>query len=463
MRAQNGGSLKAPAYLPTARGANDPDGIAEAERRAAGPLRRRRGLIVGTAGHVDHGKTALVRALTGIDTDRLPEEKERGITIDLGFAYLPAADGDVLGFVDVPGHERFVGTMVAGATGIDLVLLVVAADDGVMPQTREHLAIADLLGLRRGLVVLTKADLADAGRRGGGRGRDPGGAGRHGAGRGPILPVSTVTGEGVATLADRPRGRARRPGRARRAGRFRLAVDRSFVLAGAGTVVTGTVLSGAVAVGDRVVAEPRRARGARALDPCAEPAGRARPGGRSAARSTSPAVERGRRVARRRGARTRAARADRPDRRPRCACCRARPKPLRQWMPVRLHHGAADVAARLVLLAADGIAPGRDGYAQLVLERPIAAAAGDRFVLRDTSAQRTIGGGMLLDLRPPARKRRTPERLAQLDALALARPGPRRGAAAGPRPLHARPHGFLPRPRARRRGAPRRSRAGSAS
>ena len=122
-------------------------------------------MIVGTAGHVDHGKTALVRALTGTDTDRLPEEKRRGITIDLGFAYLPAGDGAAIGFVDVPGHERFVGTMVAGATGIDLLMLIVAADDGVMPQTREHLAIADLLGLRRGLVVLSKADLADAERR----------------------------------------------------------------------------------------------------------------------------------------------------------------------------------------------------------------------------------------------------------------------------------------------------------
>jgi selenocysteine-specific elongation factor len=213
-------------------------------------------MIVGTAGHIDHGKTALVRALTGIDTDRLPEEKARGITIDLGFAYRPVAGIGALGFVDVPGHERFVRNMVAGAAGVDLVLLVVAADDGPMPQTREHLQSVDLLGIERGFVVLTKSDPVDPNRI----------AEVSAALRGlltqtrlavaEIVPVSIVTGRGVAALEARLHEAARiippRPAN----GRLRLAVDRSFVLPGAGTVVTGTVFAGQVRVGDKVLLSP---------------------------------------------------------------------------------------------------------------------------------------------------------------------------------------------------------------
>src|SRR5262245_28831112 len=213
-------------------------------------------MIVGTAGHIDHGKTTLVRALTGVDTDRLKEEKARGISIDLGFAYLPAPDGSVLGFVDVPGHERFVHTMLAGASGIDLVLLVVAADDGVMPQTLEHLAIVDLLGIERALVALTKADLAAPPWR------------THVASDiarvlsptrlagAPVIPVSVVTGDGIEELRRYLFDASHAFGRRAGAGRFRLAVDRSFTLAGTGTVVTGTVMSGTVAVGDQVVVSP---------------------------------------------------------------------------------------------------------------------------------------------------------------------------------------------------------------
>ncbi|RYC33492.1 selenocysteine-specific translation elongation factor [Lichenibacterium minor] len=382
-------------------------------------------MIVGTAGHVDHGKTALVRALTGTDTDRLPEEKKRGITIDLGFAYLPTGDGDALGFVDVPGHERFVGTMVAGATGIDLLLLIVAADDGVMPQTREHLAIADLLGLRRALVVMSKADLADAERRAAVEAEIRGVLAGTALADAPVLPVSTVTGENVEALkAALDAERAARAGRDG-AGRFRLAVDRSFVLAGAGTVVTGTVLSGSVAVGDRVTLSPSgtaaRVRSLHAQNHAAE---RGLAGQRCALNLAG--VER---AAVRRGDvaldPSLHAPTDRID--VRLRVLPGEPKPTTTWLPVRLHHGASDVAARLVPLAADGIAPGAEGFAQLVLEHPIAAAAGDRFVLRDTSARRTLGGGTLLDLRPPARKRRTPERLAQLDALS--EPAPERAVA----------------------------------
>jgi selenocysteine-specific elongation factor len=213
-------------------------------------------MIVGTAGHIDHGKTTLVRALTGVDTDRLKEEKARGISIDLGFAYWPRPSGAVIGFVDVPGHEGLVHTMLAGATGIDFVLLVVAADDGVMPQTREHLAIIDLLGLDRGVVALTKCDLVDADRVQAVADAIAALLAGTGLDGSEILPVSGATGEGLDALVARlDRACADAPPRPAD-GRFRLAVDRCFTLSGLGTAVTGTVLSGSVRVGDQVVVSP---------------------------------------------------------------------------------------------------------------------------------------------------------------------------------------------------------------
>jgi selenocysteine-specific elongation factor len=376
-------------------------------------------MIVGTAGHIDHGKTALVRALTGIDTDRLKEEKARGITIDLGFAYLPAPNGEVLGFVDVPGHEKFVHNMLAGAGGIDFALLVIAADDGVMPQTREHLAIVDLLGIDRGLVAMTKIDLVAADR------RDTvhteivqalEGTGLAGC---EIVPVSVVSGEGIEALRDRLFAEAKQARRAPSQGRFRLAVDRSFTLTGVGTVVTGTVLSGAIAVGDHVMVSPSglsaRVRSIHAQNRAAE---RGQAGERCALNLAGDGIAKG--LIHRGDVvldPSLHAPSDRIDVRLRLLSSER--KPIAQWTPVRLHHAAAEVGARVVLLGEGPIAPGGESYVQLVLERPIAAAAGDRFVLRDTSAQRTIGGGRLLDLRAPARKRRTPERLAQLDAHAI--------------------------------------------
>lgn len=379
-------------------------------------------MIVGTAGHIDHGKTALVRALTGVDTDRLLEEKQRGISIDLGFAYLPAGEGQVIGFVDVPGHDRFVHNMLAGATGIDFVLLVVAADDGVMPQTAEHLSIVDLLGIERGVVALTKCDLVDADRRAQVKAQIANVLQPTALAGVDILPVSAVTGEGVAALRQLLVEAAHTAGGRTAKGRFRLAVDRSFILPGAGTVVTGTVLSGAVAVGDRVTVSPSglsaRVRSIHAQNRASE-TGRA--GDRCALNLTGEGISK--------DAIARGdvvldpelhAPADRID-----ATLRVLPtelRPIAQWMPVRLHHAASETGARVVLLADQPLDPGSDGYVQLVLERPVAAAAGDRFVLRDTSAQRTIGGGRFLDLRGPARRRRTPERLAQLEACAIADP-----------------------------------------
>src|SRR6516225_9565254 len=251
-------------------------------------------VIIGTAGHIDHGKTALTRALTGVDTDRLKEEKARGISIDLGFAYLPAPDGSVLGFVDVPGHEKFVRNMLAGATGIDFVLLAVAADDGVMPQTREHLAILDLLGIRRGIVALTKADLADASQRAEIAAEIVGALSDTGLAGTEILPVSTVSGEGIDALRAALFTASAAFGARAVCGRFRLAVDRSFTLAGTGTIVTGTVPPGA---------HPLRSR--------PEPAGDAR-GDRRALRAQScrRGDQQGRYYARRYGGRSGPACAD---------------------------------------------------------------------------------------------------------------------------------------------------------
>jgi selenocysteine-specific elongation factor len=393
-------------------------------------------VIIGTAGHIDHGKTSLTRALTGVDTDRLKEEKARGISIDLGFAYLPAPDGGVLGFVDVPGHEKFVHNMLAGATGIDFVLLTVAADDGVMPQTREHLVIVDLLGITHGIVALTKADLASDERRAQLESEIANALIGTGLAESEIVPVSVVTGEGIDALRARLFAAAHDKRSRAADGRFRLAVDRSFTLAGAGTVVTGTVLSGAVAVDDRVTVSPSglaaRVRSIHAQNRATE---RGEAGQRCALNLagdgvTKDAIARGD-VVLDAALHAPSARID--------VLLRVLPGETRavaQWLPVRLHHAAADVAARIVLLG-EPVAPGTEGYVQLVLDKAVAAAVDDRFVVRDTTAQRTIGGGRFLDLRAPARKRRTVERIAQLDAAALPEPAAALTALLAHAPFHA--------------------------
>jgi selenocysteine-specific elongation factor len=373
-------------------------------------------MIIGTAGHIDHGKTSLVRALTGVETDRLKEEKTRGISIDLGFAYLPAPDGSVLGFVDVPGHEKFVHNMLAGATGIDFVVLVVAADDGIKPQTLEHLAIIDLLGIERGVVALTKVDLAT-----------PSWQAKVSAdvalllqqtrlAGAPIIPVSTVSGNGIADLRDHLFEAARTIQTRAASGRFRLAVDRSFTLTGAGTVVTGTILSGSVSSGDRVMISPTgltaRVRSIHAQN---QPSPRGVAGQRCALNLAGESINKD---AISRGDMVLDPELHAPTNRidVELRLLASEPRPVTQWMPVRLFHAAADIGARVVLLEDAPLAPGEAGRVQLVLDRPIAAASGDRFVVRNTTSQRTIGGGTFLDLRAPARKRRTPERLAQLRA-----------------------------------------------
>ncbi|UPG88053.1 selenocysteine-specific translation elongation factor [Luteibacter aegosomaticola] len=370
-------------------------------------------MIVGTAGHIDHGKTSLVHALTGVAGDRLKEEKARGITIDLGFAYLPLPDGPTLGFIDVPGHEKFIRTMVAGASGIDMALLVVAADDGVMPQTTEHIAILDLLGIRRGVVALTKADIASTARRAEVEGEIRTALSNTSLEGVEIIPVSTITGEGIdslrARLAAEAWDRLPHPDDAR----FRLAVDRVFTLPGVGVVVTGTVLSGAVQVKDTVVISPRgltarvrsvHAQNQEASDGCA---GERVALNLAGAGISKEAIHRGDMVV----DPFLHAPTDRIDAQLRLLP--SEPRAIRSWFPARLHHAAADVGVRVVLLEGDSLHPGGTAHVQLVLDRPIAAASLDRFVLRDTTAQRTMGGGSFLDLRAPARQRRTPAREAE--------------------------------------------------
>lgn len=379
-------------------------------------------MIVGTAGHIDHGKTALVKALTGIDTDRLKEEKARGITIDLGFAYWPQENGDVIGFVDVPGHERFVHTMVAGASGVDFVMLVVAADDAVKPQTLEHLAIIDILGIDRGVIVLSKADLADEGRRAEASAQIRNALAGTTLESCPIIPVSSVTGEGIGTLNQHLQAEASAQRERDAAGLFRLSVDRSFTLSGAGTVVTGTVLSGTVSIGDQVAVSPSgrtaRVRSIHAQNRAAE---RGVAGQRCALNLAGEGISKDAVV---RGDMVLApelhAPTDRIDANLRILATEK--KPVGQWFPVRLHHAAAEVGARIVLLEDDLVQPGEKRTVQLVLDRPIAAAAHDRFVVRDTSAKRTIGGGFFIDLRAPARYRRSEERRAQIAALSQTDP-----------------------------------------
>ncbi|MBA4175992.1 MAG: selenocysteine-specific translation elongation factor [Leptothrix sp. (in: Bacteria)] len=383
-------------------------------------------MIIGTAGHIDHGKTSLVKALTGIDADRLKEEKERGITVDLGFAYHALPDGEVLGFVDVPGHEKLVRNMLAGATGIDHVLLVIAADDGPMPQTREHLAILHLLGLGRGAVALSKCDLVTPARLAEAEGEVRTLLAGSALADAPILPVSSRTGAGLPALQAHLAQAAAQAPAARRPGQFRLAVDRSFTLAGIGTVVTGTAVSGQVAVGDKLTLSPRglevRVRGLHAQS---LQAATGRAGQRLAlnlAGVEKNDVRRGDWIV----ADALHAPTQRLD--VRLQVLASETRPLAHWTPVHLHLGAEDVGARVVLLEGQAIEPGRSALVQLDLDRAIGALHGDRFILRDQSALRTLGGGVVLDAFPPVTRRRRAQRLATL--AALAQPGPAEALAA---------------------------------
>ncbi|MBK8321445.1 MAG: selenocysteine-specific translation elongation factor [Betaproteobacteria bacterium] len=371
-------------------------------------------MIVGTAGHIDHGKTSLIRAITGRDTDRLPEEKRRGISIELGYAFRPVGSG-LVAFVDVPGHERFVHTMLAGATGIDLALLVVAADDGVMPQTREHLDILRLLGVARGAIALTKVDAVEASRVSEARGEIAAWLAGTGEAAWPVFEVSTRTGKGVPELSAWIDVIAGEQGAADPASRFRLAVDRAFTLAGIGTVVTGTVHAGVVREGDEVVVAPsgQRAR-VRSIHAQDRPAKEGRAGERCALNLAGLAredVPRGEWIqdADLANATTRFDAALRLSER--------ETRVLASSSVVHLHHGSRDILARVAILDAPSASPGSRVLAGFTLTEPLPACRGDRFVIRDASAQRTLGGGRVLDIDPPLRYKRRPDRLARLAVL----------------------------------------------
>jgi selenocysteine-specific elongation factor len=375
-----------------------------------------RHVVVGTAGHIDHGKTSLVRALTGIDTDRLPEEKARGITIDLGFAFLEEPDGLTVEIVDVPGHERFVKNMLAGVGGIDLAMLVVAADEGVMPQTREHLAICSLLHIRAGLVALTKVDMVEA---------DwlelvtddvsrlLAGTFLEGA---PLLPVSAKTGRGLDELraamralatASPARGTDQLP---------RLPIDRVFTIRGFGTVATGTLTAGTLAVDDRVEIFPRDAQAKiRGLQVHGRPVERAVAGQRTAVNLQGlerAALDRGD-VLGLQGSLVAAELVDGT-----LELLESAPRALKPRDRVRFHAGTSEVMARVLLLDRTQLAPGDTAFARFRLEAPVVALPGDRFVVRSYSPIVTIGGGTLLDIDPPRFKRKTPSLVTHLALLA---------------------------------------------
>jgi selenocysteine-specific elongation factor len=360
-------------------------------------------VILGTAGHIDHGKTALVKALTGVDTDRLKEEKERGITTELGFTFLDLPSGTRLGIIDVPGHERFVKHMVAGVWGIDLVALIIAADEGVMPQTREHLDICKLLKVRKGLIVLTKIDLVE---------RDLLELVREEVTDiakdtfledAPILPVSSLTGEGIPQLISTLDHLSAQIEEKGADGLFRLPIDRIFVMKGFGTVVTGTVVSGKVSLGETVEILPGGLEGkVRSLQVYNRPVEEARAGERAAVNLQgleTSSIERGDVLAH-----------------PKTLAATSlldvylqylviAPRPLKHRTPHRFHLGTSSTTASIFLLDRDELSPGEGGFAQLRLERPVVSFPQDRFVIRGSGAIQTLGGGVVLDTHPLKHRR----------------------------------------------------------
>lgn len=377
-------------------------------------------IILGTAGHIDHGKTVLVRALTGIDTDRLKEEKARGITIELGFAYLDLPSGRRIGIVDVPGHERFVKHMVAGAGGIDVVALIIAADEGVMPQTREHLDICTLLGVERGLVVLTKIDLVDQ------ELRELAvedikdftkGTFLEGS---PVIPVSAVTGEGIEELISALDRMVDQVEERATDGIFRLPIDRVFTMRGFGTVVTGTIISGTVKTGEGVEILPLEIQAkVRGLQVHNEKADQAVAGQRTAVNLQGvekASVERGAVILH-------------PNTVEPTNLLDVEiihlphtPRPLRNGVMLRFHTGTSLHLAKVLLLGKNELKPGERGYAQIRLKDRVVAFPHDRFVLRGSSLIQTIGGGVILDAHPRRHRRFKGDVITSLEQLKAGSP-----------------------------------------
>lgn len=384
-------------------------------------------MIIGTAGHIDHGKTTLIRALTGVETDRLEEEKRRGISIQLGYAYTPLANGDVLGFIDVPGHERLIRTMVSGATGIDFALLVVAADDGVMPQTREHLAILSLLNITAGAIVITKAAMVDAARIAAVKQEIRSLVAGGFLENAPVFVTDALdeAGTGIAELREYLFKEAETRAGQKSEGLFRLAVDRVFTLSGQGTVVTGTVHGGELDLriqagqAEGEVVDLRhfpseasvRVRSIHAQD---QPSQSARAGQRCALNLvgiSKDAIERGDWIADARNF-TPSFNIDVD-----LQLMNSSEQTIQAWTPLHLHIAAKHYYVHAVPLSQDRLEPGQRAMVQLVSEEPICSMTGDRFIIRNPQATQTIGGGRVLHPNAPDRKRRSPERLAWLDGV----------------------------------------------
>ncbi|WP_370554761.1 selenocysteine-specific translation elongation factor [Edwardsiella tarda] len=370
-------------------------------------------MIIATAGHVDHGKTTLLHALTGVDTDRLPEEKRRGMTIDLGYAYLPLADGRVLGFIDVPGHEKFLANMLAGIGGIPHALLVVACDDGVMAQTREHLLLLRLAGRPTLTVALTKATRADEAQRARVRAQVQALLAEQGWPDAPLFETDALSGLGIDALRQHLLSQSAAPARVDR--RFRLAIDRAFSVKGSGLVVTGTALAGRVHVGDTLwltgCDKPVRVRTLHAQN-----------------RDTLEA-EAGQRVALNISGDVEKAQIQRGDwllaQRPavppaqRILVALDGVAPLQHWQPLHLHHAARHITGRLSLLETHSTAQGED-LAELILDQPLWLAEGDTLILRDIAARHTLGAARVLQLTAPRRGKRQPAFLETLRRLTQA-------------------------------------------
>jgi selenocysteine-specific elongation factor len=379
-------------------------------------------MIIATAGHIDHGKTLLLKALTGVDTDRLPEEKKRGLSIDLGFAYSDLGNGYSLGFIDVPGHERFIRNMLAGIAGIDFVLLVIAADDGPMPQTLEHLAILNLLGVNRGAIALSKVDKVSSKRIDVVEHDVKALLQNTSLSKSPIFPLSGLSGLGVQKLRNYLEKIARQVCDRDHKGNFRLAIDRCFTVTGSGTVVTGSVLSGTVKTGDRLKVSPKgtevRVRGIYAQN---QPSQTGVVGQRCALNIAGSSLNKSQIN---RGDWLVDGRVHAPINRFDASLhINASEKiSLKNWTPAHLYLGTANVTCRIAVLIDGTIEPGKTGLAQIVSDQPIIAVHGDRFILRDQSAKRTIAGGIIVDPFSPARGRARPQRIAWLKAMAQKTP-----------------------------------------
>ena len=374
-------------------------------------------MIIATAGHVDHGKTELIKALTGTDTDRLPEEKARGLSIDLGFAYESLPDNKTLGFVDVPGHEKFIRNMLAGVGGIDLGLLVVAADDGVMPQTREHFAILDLLGIERCVVAITKIDRVDDDRILQVQNQVEKLLGDAGHTEVAIYPVCAPDNDGVDALKNDLGQIANDVIPRALGGHFRMAIDRVFTLKGVGLVITGMVFSGTANIDDILVLSSNgasvRVRGIRSHDKVSD---HTQAGERCAINITGRGISEN---SVHRGDWIMHSNLYAPTRRidVNLRVLESEARSLKHWTPTHLHIGADHLPARVAVLTGGAIAAGDRGLVQLVLQRDAFVVHGDRFVLRDQSAQRTIAGGHVVDPFSPKRGRGRPTRIEALRAM----------------------------------------------